>query len=79
MPNIHTNISFGLVNIPVNINPLIRNNDIAFNQLHSKCLGRINYIKYCSHCKKEVMERDIIMLFLIRKNWIFLRFEMIRK
>ncbi len=55
-----TSISFGLVNIPVNINPIIKNNDISFNQLHKKCLSRIKYIKYCPHCKKEVKQADII-------------------
>ncbi len=55
-----TSISFGLVNIPVNINPLIKNNDISFNQLHKKCLSRIKYVKYCPHCKKEVKQADII-------------------
>ena len=60
MPNVHSNISFGLVNIPVIMNPLIRNNDTSFNQLHKKCLHRIQYIKYCNHCKSEVKEKDII-------------------
>lgn len=60
MPNIHSSISFGLVNIPVVMNPLIRNNDTSFNQLHKKCLKRIQYIKYCNHCKSEVKEKDII-------------------
>lgn len=55
-----TSISFGLVNIPVNINPVIKNNDISFNQLHKKCLSRIKYVKYCPHCKKEVKQADII-------------------
>ena len=55
-----TSISFGLVNIPVEINPIIKNNDIAFNQLHKKCLSRIRYVKYCPHCKKEVKQTDII-------------------
>lgn len=55
-----TSISFGLVNIPVAINPIIKNNDISFNQLHKKCLSRIKYVKYCSHCKKEVKQSDII-------------------
>lgn len=55
-----TSISFGLVNIPVQINPIIKNNDIAFNQLHKKCLSRIKYVKYCPHCKKEVKQTDII-------------------
>ena len=55
-----TSISFGLVNIPVNINPIIKNNDISFNQLHKKCLSRIKYVKYCPHCKKEVKQVDIV-------------------
>ncbi len=60
MPNIHSNISFGLVNIPIVMNPVIKNNDTSFNQLHKTCLNRIEYIKYCSHCKKEIKEKDII-------------------
>ena len=55
-----TSISFGLVNIPVEMNPIIKNNDISFNQLHKKCLSRIRYVKYCPHCKKEVKQSDII-------------------
>ena len=55
-----TSISFGLVNIPVEINSVIKNNDISFNQLHKKCLSRIRYVKYCPHCKKEVKQSDII-------------------
>ena len=60
MANIHSNISFALVNIPVVMNPLIKNNDTSFNQLHDKCLTRIKYIKYCPHCKKDVRENNII-------------------
>lgn len=60
MPNIHSNISFGLVNIPVVMNPIVRNNDTSFNQLHDKCMHRIRYIKYCPHCKTNVKEKDII-------------------
>lgn len=55
-----TSISFGLVNIPVEINPIIKNNDISFNQLHKKCGTRIKYVKYCPHCKKEVKQTDIV-------------------
>ena len=54
-----TSISFGLVNIPVVINPIIKNNDITFNQLHKKCLTRIKYVKYCPHCKKNVKQEEI--------------------
>jgi len=60
MPNIHSNISFALVNIPVVMNPLVKNNDTSFNQLHKKCLHRIQYVKYCPHCKKQIKENEII-------------------
>lgn len=60
MANYKSNISFGLVNIPVVYNPIIKNNDTSFNQLHKKCLHRINYQKYCPHCKKIVKETDLI-------------------
>ncbi len=68
MPNLHSNISFGLVNIPVVMNPLIKNNDTSFNQLHKKCMHRIKYIKYCDYCKSEVLEKDIIKGFEYEKN-----------
>ena len=63
-----TNISFGLVNIPININPIIQDNDITFNQLHKRCLSRIKYIKYCPHCKKEVKQEEIIKGYKISDN-----------
>ena len=63
-----TTISFGLVSIPVVINPIIKNNDISFNQLHKKCLNRIKYVKYCPHCKKDVKQTDIIRGYEFQKG-----------
>ncbi len=60
MANTHSAISFGLVNIPVIYNPVVKNNDTSFNQLHKKCGSRIHYQKYCDHCKKIVREPEII-------------------
>jgi len=68
MPNIHSTISFALVNIPVVMNPIIRNNDTSFNQLHDKCMNRIKYIKYCPHCKVDVKEKDIVKGFEYEKD-----------
>lgn len=68
MANIHSSISFGLVNIPIILNPIIRNNDTSFNQLHTTCKNRISYIKYCEHCKKNVKEKDIIKGYEYEKN-----------
>lgn len=60
MANVRSAISFGLVNIPIVYNPIIKNNDTSFNQLHKKCGSRIRYQKYCEHCKKIVHEADLI-------------------
>ncbi len=68
MPNIHSSISFALVNIPVILNPIIKDNDASFNQLHKKCLNRIKYIKYCPHCKKDVLEKDIVKGYQFEKD-----------
>ena len=68
MANLHSNISFGLVNIPVIMNPIIRNNDTSFNQLHKKCLHRISYIKYCPICKKDIKELEIVKGYEYEKN-----------
>lgn len=63
-----SSISFGLVNIPITINPILQDNDISFNQLHKKCLTRIKYVKYCPHCKKEVKQEDIIKGYKISED-----------
>ena len=63
-----SSISFGLVNIPITINPILQDNDVAFNQLHKKCLTRIKYVKYCPHCKKEVKQEDIIKGYKINED-----------
>lgn len=61
-------ISFGLVNIPIVYNPIIKNNDTTFNQLHKKCLNRIHYQKYCEHCKKTVKDTEIVKGFEYEKD-----------
>lgn len=60
MANLKTAITFGLVNIPVRLNPVIKNNDTSFNYLHKQCLNRVSYIKYCPVCKKDVKNKDLI-------------------
>ncbi len=68
MPNIKSSVSFGLVNIPVLLNPVIHNNDVSFNQLHKKCSSRISYVKYCPHCKVDVKNTDIIKGYQFEKG-----------
>lgn len=60
MANLRSTISFALVDIPIVMNPIIKNNDASFNQIHKKCGKRISYVKYCPHCKKNIKENEII-------------------
>lgn len=68
MANIKSAISFGLVNIPVVYTPIIHNNDMTFHQLHKKCGHRIQYQKYCNHCKKQVKEIDLVKGYEVEEN-----------
>jgi len=68
MANIKTAVSFGLVHIPILLNPVIKNNDTNFNYLHKKCLNRVSYIKYCPECKKKVDTKDLIKGFEYSDN-----------
>jgi DNA end-binding protein Ku len=53
-------INFGLVMIPVKLFTAVRENDLAFNQLHKKDNGRIQYKRVCSVDGKEVPWNEII-------------------
>jgi DNA end-binding protein Ku len=52
-------INFGLVTIPVKLFTAVRENELHFNQLHSKDKGRIRYQRVCETCSKEVSWEDI--------------------
>ncbi len=68
MASTRFSISFALVNIPIVLSPVIKNNDTSFNQLHKKCLERVKYIKYCPHCKKDLKEADIVKGYQFEKD-----------
>lgn len=68
MANYKSAISFGLVHIPVSLEPVIKNNDTSFNQLHKKCKHRISYIKYCPYCKKDVEQKDLVKAYEYTKD-----------
>lgn len=69
MPASHKGaISFGLVYIPVGLYTATQDNDIQFNQLCKEDGSRIRYKKVCSHCGKEVTQKDIVKGFQYDKN-----------
>jgi DNA end-binding protein Ku len=52
-------INFGLVTIPVKLQTAIRTKDLRFNFLHKKDEGRIQNVRTCSVCDKEVTWDEI--------------------
>ena len=58
--NYQTNISFVLDNIPVLLNSAIKDNNVTFNLLHKKCDTRLEFIRYCPHCKEKVKPTEIV-------------------
>ncbi|HEY3779645.1 MAG TPA: Ku protein [Fimbriimonadaceae bacterium] len=53
-------VSFGLVSIPVRLYPATSSKDIAFNELHTKCHGRLKRIRWCPVDKYEVPADEVI-------------------
>jgi DNA end-binding protein Ku len=53
-------ISFGLVNIPVGVYSATRNERLSFHLLHEKDMGRINNVRVCQVCGKEVSYDDLV-------------------
>jgi DNA end-binding protein Ku len=47
-------ISFGLVNIPVQLFSAVQEHVFGFRLLHKKCHTPLTYHRYCPHCKKDV-------------------------
>ncbi len=53
-------ISFGLVNIPVGVYSATRSERLNFHYLHEKDMGRINNVRVCQVCGKEVSYDDLV-------------------
>lgn len=61
-------ISFGLVNIPVNLHAATENHDVKLRQLHKECETPIRYEKHCPHCDKDVDNDEIMKAYEYAKN-----------
>ncbi|WP_017755447.1 non-homologous end joining protein Ku [Calidifontibacillus oryziterrae] len=53
-------ISFGLVNIPINLFAATENKDISFRSIHKECNSPIKYQKVCPVCEREVSNDEVI-------------------
>jgi len=61
-------ISFGLVNIPVNLHAATENKDIKLRQLHKECETPIKYEKHCPVCDRAVENEEIVKAYEYAKN-----------
>lgn len=53
-------ISFGLVNVPVNMHAATESREFQFHYLHNACQHRIRYLKKCPQCEIEVGNDDLV-------------------
>ncbi len=52
-------LTFGLVDINVELYSAIQPHSLGFKLLHAKCHTPITYLRWCPHCKEEVAWKDI--------------------
>jgi DNA end-binding protein Ku len=65
-------LSFGLLNIPVNVYSAITEHTFGFNILCGKCHHQLHNIRWCEHCKKEVDWQDTVKGFKKNDNSYFI-------
>jgi len=53
-------VVFGMITIPAKLFTAAKDSTPQFNQLHSECLTRINNIRFCSCCDKQVSSEEIV-------------------
>ena len=61
-------LSFGLVSIPVEIYPAIKNESVTFNWLHAKCGSRIRNRMVCPVCNETVEWANLLRGYEVSKN-----------
>lgn len=53
-------LSFGLVNINIELFSAIQTHALGFKMLHAKCKTPVNYHYWCSNCQKKIEWADIV-------------------
>lgn len=54
------NLTFGLVNIPIELYTAIQSQPMDFDMLHAKCKTKLQYQRWCPTCKKVVPWQDVV-------------------
>ncbi|MFD9800990.1 Ku protein, partial [Streptomyces sp. NPDC059071] len=61
-------ISFGLVSVPISLEPATESHSVAFRQIHLEDGGRIRYRKYCERDGQELSEDQIGKAYEVTKD-----------
>lgn len=61
-------ISFGMVNIPVQLAPAVRSKDVSFRTLHAKCKTPLREKRWCPVCDREVANDELARGFQYAKD-----------
>jgi DNA end-binding protein Ku len=61
-------ISIGLVNVPVTVNPLVRDHSVSFRMLHRKDNQPIRYERVCEHDREVVPWEDVVRGYEVRQG-----------
>jgi DNA end-binding protein Ku len=61
-------ISFGLVDIPVNLYSAIEQHSFGFTMLHAKCHTPLTYHRWCDHCHEEVPWASVVKGILLKNG-----------
>lgn len=65
-------ITFGLVNIDIQLYSAISQHSLGFKLLHAKCETPIQYKRWCDSCKKEVDWSEIVKGFKLSTGHYFI-------
>jgi len=65
-------ITFGLVNIDVQLHSAVSQHSLGFKLLHQKCKTPIQYKRWCSTCQKEIAWSDIVKGFKLENGNYFI-------
>ena len=61
-------LSLGLVSVPVEIFPAIKDQGVRFNWLHAKCGSRVRNRMLCPVCNETVEWADLVRGYEVSKN-----------
>lgn len=73
-------LTFGLVNIDIELLSAIKEHVVSFNLLHDTCRKQIHNLRWCDHCDKEVTWDHVVKGLKVSKNkFIVLTKEALKK